>query len=151
MPDAPAPTTAAIANSGAPDSWRDRDCAMSSATRPTQSTTKIPSRPDRHEIRELCGSGTSNSVKGERPLDERPIEGEAEAETIQGWATAGALGCGRDGLLWQRKRGKKNAAHSVTPRGRQSVMTSTPWSEIRSTSDLPTQGVPDQVLGVELE
>ena len=83
MPDAPAPTTAAIANSGAPDSWRDRDCAMSSATRPTQSTTKIPSRPDRHEIRELCGSGTSNSVKGERPLDERPIEGGAEAETAE--------------------------------------------------------------------
>jgi hypothetical protein len=88
VPDAPAPTTAAIANSGAPDSWRDRDCAMSSATRPTQSTTKIPSRPDRHEIRELCGSGTSNSVKGERPLDARPIEGEAEAETMQVWLTA---------------------------------------------------------------
>ena len=88
MPDVPAPTTAAIANSGAPDSWRDRDCAMSSATRPTQSTTKIPSRPDRHEIRELCGSGTSNSVKGERSLDERPIEGGAEAETTKVRPTA---------------------------------------------------------------
>jgi len=108
VPDAPAPTTAAIANSGAPDSWRDRDCAMSSATRPTQSTTKIPSRPDRHEIRELCGSGTSNSVKGERPLDERPIEGGAEAETAEctrrlSRATA---------YFWQRKEGEKKGGSS---------------------------------------
>ena len=111
MPDAPAPTTAAIANSGAPDSWRDLDCAMSSATRPTQSTTKIPSRPDRHEIRELCGSGTSNSVKGERPLDERPIEGGAEAET-RGVCTRGSPHCGRDGLLLATKSGEEKKGHA---------------------------------------
>ena len=112
MPDAPAPTTAAIANSGAPDSWRDRDCAMSSATRPTQSTTKIPSRPDRHEIRELCGSGTSNSVKGERPLDERPIEGGAEAETAEcalGGSTA------RRAYFGNEKREEKSGlGHALT-------------------------------------
>ena len=122
MPDAPAPTTAAIANSGAPDSWRDRDCAMSSATRPTQSTTKIPSRPDRHEIRELCGSGTSNSVKGERPLDERPIEGGAEAETAE---CTRRLSRGRDGLLLATKRGEKKGGSGAKPMWQQ-ALTSTP-------------------------
>ena len=116
MPDAPAPTTAAIANSGAPDSWRDRDCAMSSATRPTQSTTKIPSRPDRHEIRELCGSGTSNSVKGERPLDERPIEGGAEAETAE--CALGSLSPPRaTAYFWQRKEGRKKGEAAQNPCG----------------------------------
>ena len=114
MPDAPAPTTAAIANSGAPDSWRDRDCAMSSATRPTQSTTKIPSRPDRHEIRELCGSGTSNSVKGERPLDERPIEGGAEAETAEcTWGEEAVLS-GATAYFGNEKRGRKNRPSQET-------------------------------------
>ena len=115
MPDAPAPTTAAIANSGAPDSWRDRDCAMSSATRPTQSTTKIPSRPDRHEIRELCGSGTSNSVKGERPLDERPIEGGAEAETAE--CTTEALSRARRPTFGNEKRGRKKGEAAQNPCG----------------------------------
>ena len=85
---------------------------MSSATRPTQSTTKIPSRPDRHEIRELCGSGTSNSVKGERPLDERPIEGGAEAETAE--CTTEALSRARRPTFGNEKRGEKRGKRRKT-------------------------------------